>query len=99
MVGCKYVSAALLHYGNYALHLGLDEVDIVPELSVNSAVEAELVAVKLLKLKGIHTRLDFKRIEHFDTRFDNIGNKRLDKSAGMHFGNHSALVRPVDSIL
>ena len=99
MVGGEDIAAALLHSGNDSLHFRFDKVDIVPYLCVDTAVEGEAVAVELFQFKGIHSRFDLEGIEHFNARFENVGKERLDKSAGMHLGHHSALVRPIDRAL
>ena len=95
VVGSKHIAAALLHCGNDALHLGLYAVKVVPKLRVDATVKGELVAIKAFELEGIHACLDLQGVEHLNTGLYDIWDERLDKSAGVHLHNHTALVRPI----
>ena len=98
MIGGKDISSTLLHGRNDALHFHLDKLDVIPQLCVDAAVEGKLVAVERLELVRVHSCFYLERIEHFKTYINKVGDKRIDKSAGVELGYHTPLVRPIDSL-
>lgn len=99
MVRRKNVAAILLDRWNDALHLFFDALFIIPQHSVDPAVQQQFVPIGVFDVEWIHSCFDLKRVQSIHADLDQFRDKWVHVTARVQAYFGALGMRPFDGAL